>query len=172
MSFLDLIIGQNDRTLGLDLLRTYHSEAKKYAGFKQPDFLLWISSIEAYDKGFVDSLGALVKSNYRSTTVEQAKSRLRSLAMQSKGMARNSDLIMAAGGKGDTVVWSAMIPEVVRETVVDVGSGLKSVGSEAFWLGRNYKKIAFAAAVLAALYFASQFKPARKLVFGNPGKRR
>jgi hypothetical protein len=76
---------------------------------------------------FPTMVGNLVRINSASTTLSDAGKRLRELANSSKGQASVSQIIGAAGGRGDTINWGRAIPEVTTQTAIDIAHETASI---------------------------------------------
>jgi hypothetical protein len=98
------------------ILKAYYDQASTYPGFQYSDYATFQAYFEGVDPGFTTDLGALVRMNYASTTVGQAQDREIALATASQGTANISDIIAAAGGKGDTINWAVAIPVITAES--------------------------------------------------------
>lgn len=115
-----------NRELGLSLLRSYFDTAKTYPSFTFSSFDQFLSNAESKVENFATNVGELVKMNVYSTSESEARSRLSDLAKKSQGLASLSQIIAAAGGSGNTVNWSAVVPEVTAEA----SQGVLQAGSE------------------------------------------
>lgn len=125
MSLFDIFSSSSaasDTDVGNQVLQAYFLEASKFPEFGFGDYDAWITSEQTKVSDIVELIGQLVKGNYASTTVDQAASRVQQLANSSGGQATPSDIIAAAGGKGDTINWSAAIPEVGAQTAKDTAA--------------------------------------------------
>lgn len=121
--------GSSDEEVGLRLLEAYYDEAKNFPSFAQfANFDQWMNHVHSKVADLQTLLGELVNSNYASTSVDSAVSRVRDLAYKSEGTATLSKLVQAAGGSGDTINWSAMITEVGGDAISDLTDAAQSVG--------------------------------------------
>lgn len=118
-----------DRELGLSILRVYYDEAKYYSSFGYKSFDEFLSYAESKVEGFATNVGELVRMNTYSTSESEAMSRVKDLAQKSQGLASLSQIIAASGGSGDTVNWSAVIPDVVADSTQQAGQLVQSVGT-------------------------------------------
>lgn len=134
-SFSDLWGGDesSDRELGIELLRTYYEAARIHPGMVHSSFDAFLSSSESIVPQYADLIGELVKSNKYSTSVSEAKNRLIDLATKSKGTAALQQIVQAAGGSGDTVNWTGIIPDlskdVATEVMTEAGEFLQNTGT-------------------------------------------
>ena len=122
--------GSNPTATGEKLLKAYFFEAQKFPEFTHPSFEAYVTFLKSRVPDIVETIGELVESNYRSTTVEQAETRMRILANQSGGKATIPQLVQTAGGSGDTINWWAAIPEVAQDTAIQAGSELLESAQE------------------------------------------
>jgi hypothetical protein len=115
----------HDNENGQTLLQAYFDAAFGLPGFTYQSFPEFVSGLEAQVPDFQSNMGELVRINVASTTLGQAQSRLRDLAVKSNGQANVSAITQAVGGSGDTVNWSEGLKVVVSETagqVADIAS--------------------------------------------------
>lgn len=119
MSLFDIFSSNSDADVGNEVLQAYFYEAQKYPEFTYGSYEAWLTYMDAIVPDFAAFIGKLVNDNYASTTVDQAKDRVRQLANSSIGQAKIQNITAAAGGKGDQVNWAAGVPEIVGETAKD-----------------------------------------------------
>lgn len=121
--------GDSDKAVGEKILTAYFDEASKFPSFTHASleaFLVWADSVIPDFAAFV---GQLVKSNYASTTIDEAANRLVDLASQTSGTARLQDIVSAAGGQGNTVNWVGGIPEIAAASGSQIVSAVQNVGT-------------------------------------------
>lgn len=167
-SFTDLFSSgdaSGDRDSGLSLLRAYFNTAKLFSSFGYPSFDAFITYAESKVPNFATNVGELVRMNKYSTTESEAQNRLTDLANKSQGKASLSQIIGAAGGTGDTVNWTAVVPDVaveVGQNVVTTGSEiLQNVGTgvvSTLNLVKYLPWILGGVGIVAALYYANKLK--------------
>lgn len=138
MSYLGSIFdGASDEDVGTQLLSAYYNEAIKSPDFTYTTFDSWLTYLNSLVPDYASLIGGLVKGNSASTTIDQAQNRLMQLADASSGQASVSQITATAGGSGDTINYSAAIPEVALESATeaaqyavqvaqDVGQGVSS----------------------------------------------
>lgn len=117
-----------DEVVGQRLLSAYYNQAINFPEFPWTSFDLWLAHLNSKVPEFDKLVGELVKMNYASTTEAQAQDRLVELANQSAGEASPSQIVAVAGGKGDSINWSAAIPEIASESAADVTAVVQNVG--------------------------------------------
>ena len=76
---------------------------------------------------YLETVGSLVKANVASISQDDAVNSVIALADKSRGQASLSQIVMAAGGHGDTINYWQAVPEVVEETAKDVVKETKEV---------------------------------------------
>lgn len=111
-----------ERSAGTDMLRAYFDTAKNYENFKYSDFDSYLASVNAVISDYPQFIGNLVFLNKLSTSVNDAISRIKDLAVKSEGKARLQDITQAAGGSGDTTNWTELVTSVATETAKEVGT--------------------------------------------------
>lgn len=130
MSMFDWFSGEvSDKAAGTQVLQAFYNEASQFPEFTYGTYdawLVWLNSKGVPD--FDAFVGELVKSNVASTTIEQAASRVADLANKTGGLASNTQIVSAAGGKGDTINWSEAIPDIAYQSGVDALSAVQNVG--------------------------------------------
>lgn len=127
----------SDKDAGTEVLKAYYDEASYFPEFTYGSYeawLIWLNSMGI--PNFDEFVGELVKANSASTTIAQAASRVADLANKSGGQATTSQIVSAAGGKGDTINWSQAIPEIgyvtgsqLVESAQNVGQGVLSTAN-------------------------------------------
>lgn len=111
-----------EREAGLKMLRAYFNIAKNYSAFKYSDFDSYLASVNRVIDDYPQFIGNLVFINKYSTSVSDAVARIEDLARKSEGQARLQDITQAAGGSGQTTNWSALLPDLIKETTIEAGS--------------------------------------------------
>jgi len=109
-----------EREAGTEMLRAYYDEAKNFSDFKHSSFDSYLSSVNSVIDDYPQFIGNLVFINKYSTSVSDAKDRLRDLATKSKGSARLQDITQSASGGGQTTNWSALVPDLVTSVASEV----------------------------------------------------
>jgi hypothetical protein len=130
MSFFDLFSSEeSDASVGKRVLEGFFNEAANFSEFQfSSDFEAWLTYLKGKVSDIEELIGQLVKANYASTTIDQAIERVARLANTSSGLASIPDIVSAAGGRGDTVNWSAALPEIASESLSDAGAAIQNVG--------------------------------------------
>mgnify|MGYP003347627316 CR=1 FL=1 len=98
--------------LGLKIATAYADRALNYPDFDFSSADEFIEDAETKIPDYLETIGSLVKANVASISQSDAVNNVIKLADASKGHASLSQVVMAAGGHGDTInLWQA-VPEV------------------------------------------------------------
>jgi len=122
MSWYNPFSDDSPDSVGDSLLKAYFEEASAFAEFSFADYEAWLTWLKSRVPDLALLIGELVISNVASTSVDDSRERMISLANQSRGQATIPELVQAAGGRGDSVNWGAGLPEIAINTTTDVAA--------------------------------------------------
>ena len=127
LSFWPFSSEPSDHDLGLKVVTAYATEALKYPEFKFSSVDEFITDATSKISDYLETVGSLVKANVASISQDDAVNSVIALADKSRGQASLSQIVMAAGGHGDTINYWQAVPEVAEETATDIVKETKEV---------------------------------------------
>ena len=149
----------SDHDLGLKIATAYADRALNYPDFDFSSADEFIEDAETKIPDYLETIGSLVKANVASISQSDAVNNVIKLADASKGHASLSQVVMAAGGHGDTInLWQA-VPEVVTETTKEIvkqaGEVAQAVGTGTLATLKLTKYLPWILGIGGALYLFS-----------------
>ena len=161
----------DDRANGLILMQAFYDKAQSFQ-IPYASFDAYLTDAEKKVPEFAANLGELVRINSLSTDMTSAVTRMQDLAVKSKGLASLSAQVMAAGGTGDTVNWSELLPSVAGDVASTGLNVLENVGHGVLGTLNLVKYLPWILGGAAILYFVISKKTEQVLTQANPRKRR
>lgn len=139
MGLFDFFSSNSDKDVGTKVLKAYFDEASNFSDFTYGTYDAWLTYVNS--KGIPDFdvfVGELVNGNKASISADDAANAVADLANRSGGMATTTQIVSAAGGKGDTINWSQAVPEVAYETGSQIADAVGKSSAGALFLIRNW----------------------------------
>lgn len=171
MSLFDWFSSEESNvSVGEQVLKSYYNEAIKFPEFGFSSYEAWINSIKSKIPDYVELVGDLVIMNYASTSLEDSMDRAAQLANQSGGQASTQEIVMAAGGRGDTVNWSAGIPEITSGAAETLTDTFENIGEGVLATGNMLKYLPWILGAAGALYVYTWAKSSGGAMGGSVGQ--
>jgi len=129
MGLFDFFSTSSDKDVGTKVLKAYFDEASQFSDFNYGTYDAWLVYLNS--KGVPDFdvfIGELVNANKAAISPDDAAYAVANLANSSGGKATNTQIVSAAGGKGDTINWSEAVPEITSQSAADLLAATQNVG--------------------------------------------